>query len=133
VPEIYLVVNREDRNKIQNWLFGNVLRLANGEAYCGLSMVKTKGHAELRCNCDGKVIAEVEDLEDAKALCERLAGILKEAQELDLLSELQERTKELKEDKTQEKLLEISNKITSELKILGMKRAFPGTCPLCPI
>jgi hypothetical protein len=39
--------------------------------------------------------------------------------------------KELKE--RQDKLQEISDKIISELEILGMKRAFPGSCPLCPI
>lgn len=131
MQEIYLVVNRDDRNKIQKWLFGNVLRLANGEPYTGLNIEKSLGHAELRCNCKGAVIDEVEDLENAKALSEHLAGILKEAQELDLLNELQEAMKEPKEK--QDKLLEISNKISSELKVLGMKGAFPGTCHLCPI
>jgi len=131
VLEIQLLVKWDDRKKIQKWVFGNALRLASGEPYTGLNIVKSLGHAELRCNCDGTVIAEVEDLEDAKALLEHLAGILKEGQKLDLLNELQETMKEVKE--RQDELLEISNKTISELKILGMKRAFPGTCPLCPI
>ena len=131
VLQIQLLVKWDDRKKIKKWLFGNALRLASDEPYTGLNIVKSLNHAELRCSYDGTVIAEVESLEDAKALSEHLAGILKEGQELDLLNELQETMKEVKE--RQDELLETSNKIISELKILGMKRAFPGTCPLCPI
>ena len=131
ILEIQSLVKLEGRGKIKKWLFGSVLRLANGESDTGLNIVKSLGHTELRCNFDGTVITEVEDLEDAKALLEHLAGVLKEGQKLDLLNELQETMKEVKE--RQDELLEISNKLISELKILGMKRAFPGTCPLCPI
>lgn len=131
MPEIYLAVNRDDLSRIQKWLFGNILRVASGEPYSGLSIAGAKGHVELRCNYDGAVAGEIEDAKDAKALAERLAGILKEAQDLDLLNELKGTMKELKG--RQDKLLEVSKKITAELKILGMKRAFPGSCHLCPI
>jgi len=128
MPEVSLVVNQDDLNKIQKWLFGNVLRLASGEAYSGLSVVKVKTRQELQ-DLNGTVIAQVE--EGGEVLYQRLVGILKEAQELDLLKELQETMKEVKGK--QDKLLEISRKILSELEILGMKRAFPGSCRLCPI
>lgn len=130
-PEIFLAVRREDLNKIQKWLLGNVLRLASGEPYTGLNIEKTKGHAELRCNYSGVAVAKVENAEDGKALYEHLISILKEVQEWKLLDELQKATKELKE--AQEKLQGISVKIISELEVLGMKHAFPGSCHLCPI
>jgi len=128
MPEISLVVNQDDLSKIQKWLLGNVLRLASGEAYSGLSVVKVKTRQELQ-DLNGTVVAQAE--EGGEVLYQRLVGILKEAQELDLLNELQETMKEVKEK--QDKLLEISIKIVSELEILGMKRAFPGSCRLCPI
>ena len=131
ILQIQLLVKWDDRKKTKRWLFGNALCLANGKSSTGLNIVKSLGHVELRCNCDGARIAEVEDVENAKALSEYLAGILKEGQELDLLNELQETMEGVKE--RQDELLEISDKTISELKILGMKRAFPGTCPLCPI
>ncbi len=126
VPEIFLVVNRDALTKIQGWLFGNVLRLASGEPYKGLEVVRVKGREELRDN--GTVVAQVDD---GKALCERLAGILKEAQELDLLKGLQEAMRDLKEK--HELLQDISLKVISELEAVGMKRGFPGSCFLCPI
>jgi len=128
MPEISLVVNQDDLSKIQKWLLGNVLRLASGEPYSGLSVVKVKTRQELQ-DLNGTVVAQAE--EGGEVLYQRLVGILKEAQELDLLNELQETMKEVKEK--QDKLLEISIKIVSELEILGMKRAFPGSCRLCPI
>jgi len=131
VPEIYSVVNQDDRNKIQRWLFGNVLRLTSGESCCGLSVVTTGSHAELRCSCSGAVVGEVKDAEDAKVLADRLADILKEAQGLDLLKELRTVMEEL--EGRQDELKEIAVKIISELEILGMKRAFPESCHLCPI
>jgi hypothetical protein len=131
VPEIYFVVNRDDLNKIQKWLFGNVLRLAGGESYSGLSIMKTGSRVELRCSCNGAVVAEVKNAEDAKVLASRLGDILKEAQGLDLLNELQEAMKEVEGRK--DELKEIAIKAISELEILGMKRAFPDRCHLCPI
>jgi len=128
MPEISLMVNQDDLSKIQKWLFGNVLRLASGEAYSGLSVVKVKTRQELQ-DLNGTVVAQAE--EGGEVLYQRLVGILKEAQELDLLNELQETMQEVKGK--QDKLLEISIKIVSELEILGMKRAFPESCRLCPI
>jgi hypothetical protein len=131
VPEIYFVVDRDDLNKIQKWLFGNVLRLASGESYSGLSTMKTGSRVELRCSCNGAVVAEARNAEDAKVLAGRLGDILKEAQGLDLLNELQGAMKEMEGRKGE--LQEIATKAISELEILGMKRAFPDSCHLCPI
>ena len=126
-PEIFLAVRREDLNKIQKWLFGNILRLANGEAATGLKISKVKSNEEMRSN--GIVVAQVE--KEGKALYEQLVSILKEEPEPDLLNKLREATIELKGK--QEKLHEVSGKIIAEIEVLGMKHAFPGRCHLCPI
>ncbi len=47
--------------------------------------------------------------------------------------QLELETEELKKEQTQVQLKGLFNKMSSELEILAMKRAFPGQCRLCPI
>ena len=48
-------------------------------------------------------------------------------------SQLELETEKLKEEQKQVQLSGLSGKMSSELEILAMKRAFPGQCRLCPI
>lgn len=124
--ELMLSVAAESLELIQRWLFGNVLRLAAGESYEKLKVVKRKDHDDWVS--DGTVIARVEE---GRGLFACLQAILGEARDLSLLAELRSTMKELED--SQPALRKLAKEAVYELEALGMKHGFPGRCRLCPI
>lgn len=111
---------------IQPWLFGNMLRQVEGEAYDRLKVVRRKDREDW-VSC-GTVIMRVKD---GREIFERLEAILEEAQGDYMFGEMNKRTAEVKE--RQPELDQLAKEAILALEALEMMVAYPGRCDLCPV
>jgi hypothetical protein len=114
---------------VQWWLFGNIILKTGGGEY---EKVEIRG-PEIATPGAREVVARARDGAASKLLYDWLWAILREAETLSEWAALEAATRELKEVEKQKKLMGIVVKMDSALDGIGLMRAFPGRCHLCPV
>jgi hypothetical protein len=127
--EQFQMIAAEDMERIERWLFGNILRKTSGDEY---EKPEIRGR-DLTSPGGREVIARAKDDITAKVLNDWLWNTLGEAETLTGWGALEAATKELKGKEKQNKLRDIVRKIDLALDGIQLMRAFPGHCHLCPV
>jgi len=128
-PERWQKIDPEYMESIQWWLFGNIILKTSGGEY---ERLEIRGR-DLTTPGAREVVARARDDVASKLLYDWLWDILRKTETLSEWAALEAATRELKEVQKQKKLMDIVSKIDSALDGIGLMRAFPGRCHLCPV
>lgn len=127
-PERWQKIDPEYMDRLQRWLFGNVLLITSGGEH---EKLEIRGR-DLTTPGAREVVVRARDSAASKALYDWLWGVLREAETLPEWAALEKAAAQLREKESQNRLKDIIGKIDSALDGIELMRAFPGRCHLCP-